>query len=292
MPTRLEIRNAIFSMKGLKAPGPDGIQPLFYQRFWDTVQNSVCLFVQNCFIKGEFPAHLNKSLITLIPKIENPETINQFRPITLCNVIYKIVTKVIDQRIRPVLDRIIGPFQSSFMPVRQTSDNIITTQEIIHSLMKRKSQKKGLIIKIDLEKAYDRISWRFLKKVLENFNFSRNSVNLIMSCVAKGETSILWNGEKTDPFFPSRGLRQGDPLSPYLFVLCLEYLSNLINTKVESKDWIGIKASKNGPVFSHLFFADDLIFFAEANENCCRTIMDVLNDFCMVSGQKVNFHKS
>lgn len=115
--------------------------------------------------------------------------------------------------------------------------------------MKSKGKIGGMVLKIDLEKAYDRISWNFLKKVLHNFNFSEKTINLIMSCMNNGETTILWNGEKTEAFTPGRGLRQGDPLSP-----------------VNTKDWEGLKASPNGPVFSHLFFADDLILFAKAND--------------------------
>ena len=117
-------------------------------------------------------------------------------------------------------------------------------------------------------------------------------MKLIMTCVTHGSTAILWNGETLNKFNPSRGLRQGDPLSPYLFVLCQEYLSNIINDKVISKDWLGIKASPRGDAFRHLFFANDLIFFAKASEKSCRNIMEVLNAFCEISGQRVNFSKS
>lgn len=97
-------------------------------------------------------------------------------------------------------------------------------------------------MKIDLEKAYDMMDWNFIEKVLWEFNFSDKWVKLIMICVTLGESSILWNGETLNALKPICGLRQGDPLSPYLFVLCFEYLSNLINDKVNSKDWVGIKA--------------------------------------------------
>ena len=113
-----------------------------------------------------------------------------------------------------------------------------------------------------------------------------------MMCVTQWETSILWNGEALNAFKPACGLRQWDHFSPYLFVLCLEYLSNLINDKVNSKDWVGIKAYPRGAAFSHLFFADDLILFAKVTESSCHTVMEVLNDFCENSGQRVNFLKS
>lgn len=236
IPNDIEIKKGIFSMEGLKAIGPDRVQPLFYQKHWEIVKKFVCSFVKKCFMKNEFPNHLNKSLITFIPKIDNPKLINQFRTITLCNVIDKVVIKVIFQMIRLILDKIVGPFQSSFMPGRQTMDNIIISQEIIHTLMNKKGKSGGMVLKIDLEKAYDRVNWSLLVKVLQNFNFSTNFIKLIMSCVAQGKTSIFWNCEKTNSFAPSRGLRQGDPLSPYLFVRCYEYLSNLINTRFFQKN--------------------------------------------------------
>lgn len=100
---------------------------------------------------------------------------------------------------------------------------------------KKGGKDGGIIFKIDLEKAYDRISWSFLEKCLDSFKFDKNWIKLVMSCVTQGETSILWNGEPLQPLSNERGLREGDPFSPYLFVLCLEYLSNFINEVVDSK---------------------------------------------------------
>ena len=239
----------------------------------------MCSFIKNYFKEESFPSEFNNCFITLIPKVDNPETIKQFRPITLCNVSYKILTKVLVNRIRPLLGKLIGPFQSSFLPGRQTSDNIIITQEILHSLDNRKIGKQGMIFKIDLEKAYDKISWDFLGKALFNINLNVKWVKLIMSCVSGGHTSVLWNGEPLPQITQRRGLRQGDPLSPYLFVICMEYLSGLILDRVEKKQWEGIKASPNGPTITHLFFADDLILFDNADKVNCATILEVLEEF-------------
>lgn len=113
-----------------------------------------------------------------------------------------------------------------------------------------------------------------------------------MSCVTNFSTAIIWNGEPLEEFSPQRGLRQGDPLSPYLFVLCMERLSALINTKVQEGNWKGIKVSRNALPISHLFFADDLILFGEVNSRTCSAIMNVLHEFCDMSGQSINFAKS
>ena len=130
---------------------------------------TLCNFVTNCLNTLDFPPWLNDSLITLIPKVDNPDCTNQFRPITLCNVAYKVISKIIVKRLRPLLHKLVGPYQASFMPDRQTKDNIIITQEIIHTLEKRKYREGGIILKIDLEKAYDMISWSFWRRCLITF---------------------------------------------------------------------------------------------------------------------------
>ncbi len=140
------------------------------------------------------------------------------------------------------------------------------------------------MVKIDLKKAYDRLEWSFIREVLLFFHFPSHLISLIMDCVSSSTISILFNGGRMDEFSPSRGIRQGDPLSPYLFILCMEYLSLRIFEACQNKNWKSIKASRSGPSFSHLFFADDLLLFADASETCCRTIIAVLDDFCSCSG--------
>lgn len=283
---------AIKDIGAFKAPGKDGIQAIFYQNYWHSIGHSVGDFVKNCFQNKYVPPEINETLIVLIPKVEHPKTIKQFRPISLCNVTYKISTKIIVERLRPLLYSVISPNQSSFIPGRTTTDNIIITQEILHTLRYKKGRWGGMIFKIDLEKAYDRLSWDFIKETLMEFKLNDDWIDLIMSCVTNKLSSILWNGEVINGIHNKRGLRQGNPLSPYLFVLCMERLSNMINRKVREGCWKGIKASRNSPSLSHLFFADDLILFAQANHTNCATVMAVLSEFCEVSSQKVNLLKS
>ena len=116
--------------------------------------------------------------------------------------------------------------------------------------------------------------------------------DIIMSCVSTMSTSILFNGEALEHIYPSRGIRQGDPLSPYLFILCMDFLGQLIEKKCNAKLWQPVKASQSGPTFSHLFFADDLLLFAKTDYINCLAIRDVLDDFCSISGQTVNEAKS
>ncbi|CAL5382784.1 unnamed protein product [Camellia sinensis] len=288
-----EVWKAVKNIQAFKAPGKDGFQAFFYHTYWDIVGGSVFELVRNCFSTRIIPLDINRTLIALIPKVDNPESIKQFRPISLCNVTYKIITKILVSRLRPLLNGIISPNQSSFIPGRSTSDNIIITQEAIHTVRKLKGKAGYMIFKIDLEKAYDNISWEFLEQTLFEFNFDCKFIEMVMNCVTNLSTAILWNGEPLEEFKPSKGLRQGDPLSPYLFVLCMERLSNMINHRVEAKDWRGLPLSKKGPNISHFFFfADDLMFFAKADVVNCQTILEVLNEFSMLSGLRVNLTKS
>lgn len=149
-----------------------------------------------------------------------------------------------------------------------------------------------MALKIDLEKAYDKQEWSFIKDMLIRANLPNDIIDVIMSCVSSVSTSILFNGEALDPILPSRGIRQGDPLSLYLFILCMDYLGQLIEEKCSVNLWQLVKASQSGLAFSHLFFANDLMLFAKAYGVNCSAIRDVLDLFCSLSGQTVSESKS
>ena len=149
-----------------------------------------------------------------------------------------------------------------------------------------------MAIKIDLEKAYDRLKWSFIRDILALFKFPNHLTSLIMSCVSTSFISVLYNGGALEPFLPSRGIRQGDPLSPYLFILCMEVLGAFITEKCVSMLWDPIKASREGLAFSHLFFAEDLVLFAKVDRKNCLAVRDVLDSFCSLLEQKVSNAKS
>jgi hypothetical protein len=195
-------------------------------------------------------------------------------------------------RLRPFLDQIVGPFQSSFIPGRGTTNNAIILQEAIHSMRKSKRKKGDMVFKIDLEKAYDNVSWDFLQACLTQNGFPPVTVKLIMYCVTSSSLSILWNGRRLSNFTPTTGLRQGDPLSPYLFVLCMEVLSRSIIKSIDDGHWQPVRLSRNGPPLSHLFFADDVLLFAKATKSQALNIASTLNRFAVYSGLKVSNIKS
>ena len=148
------------------------------------------------------------------------------------------------------------------------------------------------MIRIDLEKAYDRLSWSFIRDTLESIGLSSSWTRNIMKCVESSRMSITWNGDKLEWFRPASGIRQGDSISPYLFVLCMERLGHVINQAVSEGKWKPIKLSRRGPPLSHLFCADDLILFVEASESQIVAVMACLDLLCNSSGQKISLNKS
>lgn len=145
---------------------------------------------------------------------------------------------------------------------------------------------------VDLEKAYDRLRWDFIEDTLGGVGFDEHFIHIIMKCISLAKMKIMWNGSLSEEFNMERGIRQGDSLSPYIFVLCMERLSHIINDSIESKHWRPIKVSRGGPQISHLFFADDLLLFVEASCNQMRVINDCLANFWKYSGAKVSVEKT
>ena len=160
---------------------------------------------------------------------------------------------------------------------------MIIVQVIIHTLSRKKGRAGYMAIKIDLEKAYNKLEWSFIRDMLIRANLPANLIDIIMSCISMVSTSILFNGEALDPIYPSRGIRQGDPPSPYLFILCMEFLGQLIEEKCNAKLWQPVKASCGGPAFSHIFFANDLVLFAKTDHVNCSVVKDVIDAFCNAS---------
>lgn len=278
-------------MGSLKAPGEDGYPALFYKNNWHVVGKSVLQFVHSMWQDHDLIKSINNTLLILIPKVDKPEFINQFRPIALCNTIYKCLTKVVANRIKPLLRDCISPLQVSFVPRCQIQDNIIIAHELIHTMNRMKGRRGFMTIKID-EKAYDRLSWSFIRSCLMGFDFPERLVNIIMACVTSSSFNVLWNRDKSEQFFPLKGIRQGDPLSSYLFVICMDKLSHLIVDAVDKKEWNPIRAGRHGPPISHLLFADDLLLFAEASCSQMDKVLEVLNVFCESSGHRINNSKT
>ena len=229
----------------------------------------------------------------MIPKTERPTRMTELRPISLCNVGYKIISKVLCQRLKICLPSLISETQSAFVPGRLISDNILIAQEMFHGLWTNKACKgKYMAIKTDMSKAYDRVEWDFIKALLQKMGFDFHWITLMMECISSVQYRVLLNGQPRGLIVPHRGLRQGDPLSPYLFILCTEALIANIKKAERRKLLTGMKVARACPSISHLLFADDSLFFCKALKEECHTILRILKEYEVVSGQLINFDKS
>jgi hypothetical protein len=173
-----EISDAMFQIGPLKAPGVDGFPARFYQRNWGTIKEEIINAVKLFFVTGRMPDGVNDTAIVLIPKVDQPETLKDFRPISLCTVMYKVIAKCMVNRLRPILGEIISLNQSAFVPGRLITDNALVAFECLHFIEQNINQNKNFCAyKLDLSKAYDRVDWDFLRKVMQRLGFSHRWVD-------------------------------------------------------------------------------------------------------------------
>ena len=207
----------------LKASGSDEMPPLFYQTYWIDVDMDISHAILLCLNSRSIMKSINHIFITLIPKVQNPKRVSNFRPISFCNVIYKIGSKVIANRLKPLLDSIVSETQSAFIANRLITYNILIAFESLHHMKNNCIGKQGyMALQLDTSKVYDRVEWSFLEQIFLKLGFHEDWVALLMACITTVSYSILVNGKPKGLFRPSRGLRQGDPLSSYLFLFCAE----------------------------------------------------------------------
>lgn len=203
-----------------------------------------------------------EALLVLVPKEPRPSSLKKFQPISLLYVQVKLASKMIVNRLKPLMRELVGPSQTSFILGRKSLDNVILCQELVHTLRFTKARQGGMIIKVDLEKAYDMMKWEFVKKTMRDAYIPQQIAKVVMNMLKKSTSRLLWNGEITDKIHHKRGLRQGDPLSPYLFVLCLERLGHWICRRVEDGVWKPLKASR-GALKSPTSFSLTICYFLQ-----------------------------
>ncbi|PKU61732.1 putative mitochondrial protein [Dendrobium catenatum] len=199
---------------------------------------------------------LKDTVVILLHKGNNPDHPSKFRPISLCQTIYKVIAKILVNRIKGILPSIISEEQAAFVPGRSISDHCLLGQEIMNMFKVSKSAKGWLALKVDMEQAYDKMNWRTLDVVLTKMGFPQRFRSWVMSCVTAPRFAILVNGTLTDGITAGCGFRQGCPLSPYLFILCSVLLSLHFRQNYLE---LGIQIRVGGPAFSHLLYADDVL---------------------------------
>jgi hypothetical protein len=243
------------------------------------------------FHEGKLPLfNLNFGIITLLPKEQEVKKIQQYRPICMLNVSFKIFTKVLANRVSSIACKVIKPSQTAFLPGRYILEGVVILHETIHELHRKK--QSGLILKLDFEKAYDKVNWSFLQQVLRMKGFSNKWCQWIDSIVKGGSVCVKVNDEMGHYFQTKKGLRQGDPLSPILFNLIADMLAVLIERSKELSFFDGLVPHLVDDGLSILQYADDTILLLDDDLEKAKNLKLVLSAFEKLSGLKINFHKS
>ena len=288
-----DIRRAAFGVKGDSAPGEDGLTGHFYQRYWHIVGPKFVQAVQGFFLTAIMPDGWNHTQLSLLPKVPNPSAMTDMRPISLCSVQYKIISRILCDRLKKVLPDIVSDTQGAFVAGRLITYNIIVAHEMVHGLRtNKKVGETSMAIKTDMSKAYDRVEWNFVEILLEKMGFARDWIRWVMACISSVSYAVLLNGQSHGFIRPERGIRQGDPLSPFLFILCTEALVNVLNQSETQGKLHGIKLSSSCPAVHHLLFADDSLLMCDATVCESEEIKSCLKLYGDASGQVINTSKS
>jgi hypothetical protein len=218
--------------------------------------------------------------------------VNQFRPISLYNISYKIIAKILANRLKSTLQKIISLPQSTFVPKRNIQDNSIIAHELLHSFNLKRGKCDFMFLKTNMEKAFDKMEWKLILSIMQHLGFHVTWLQWIQSCISSPSFSILLNGGPFGLFSPSRRLRKGDPLSPFLFILGSELLSRLLLIEERQGKIKGMKIARNSPTINHLLFTDDLLLFGKASLLDAESIKVCLDKYCSWSGQSINSRKS
>ncbi|KAK8939158.1 hypothetical protein KSP39_PZI011122 [Platanthera zijinensis] len=280
---------AIRDLKPNRSPGRDGMTASFLHSFWLTIKKEVCSALQEFFRTGLMPPEWKETLVVLIPKVPNAAQPDKFRPISLCQTIYKVAAKVLIRRLHPLLPSLVSPEQGAFVPGRSISHHCFLAQEIMHKFKVSTARSGFMAIKIDMAQAYDKMAWGTLQQVLLLFGLPVRFIHWILQCVMHPRFALLINGKQTSWIEATCGFRQGCPLSPYAFILCSELLSRALQLQGHS---IGISLSPAGPRISHLLYADDILLVGAASLTALGAIRSTLGNYCKWTGQCINLSKS
>lgn len=286
--SELEVKKAIFSCASEKAPGPEGFPMLFYQRFWDHLKLDILALFDDFYRGTTDLSDLNASWVCLISKKERVKSAKDLRPISLVHGLTKIISKVLATRLQSVMDALINQHQAAFVRGRYILDNYYCAHILTHHLVSSKQQ--AAILKLDFERAFDHISWSFLIQLVKARGFGDRWCGWINLLLQSSSTMILLNGVPGNTINCKRGLRQGDPLSPLLFILCVDVLYNMMQRAVDSNA-ISAVGLENLKVHT-LQFADDTLMFFDGSLRTAAAIKLILEGFSESSGLNINYNKS
>ncbi|XP_026430512.1 uncharacterized protein LOC113327547 [Papaver somniferum] len=285
-----EIKKTVFDMDPESSPGPDGFSGFFYRSCWEIIQQDLLAAIQFCWRRRFIPKGMNYSFLVLLPKTQGARSANQFRPIGLSYVLFKIFTKIITTRMSSLMVKLISPQQFAYIKGRSIQEQVMLASELVNEMkIKRRGGNVGL--KLDISQAYDSVSWEFLMKVLRKYGFSSSWCDWLIALFQSAKISVLVNGGPSGFFSVGRGLRKGDLLSHILFVLMEDVLSINISKLVEMGKILPM-VIRNGVHPTHLFFADDVFMFCNGAKKSLKNLLSLLDDYQISSGQVINKSKS
>ncbi|XP_060184581.1 uncharacterized protein LOC132614194 [Lycium barbarum] len=260
LPTEEEVKEAVFSLNSESASGPDGFTGLFYQKCWDTIKEDVTMMVRAFFCGYEIPKFISHIKFVLLPKKKVINTYSDMRPTSLSSFAKKVLSKVLHNRISEVLPRIISSNQTGIVNGRIIVENVLLAQEVVKDINIRASNT-NVVIKLDMAKAYDRLSWILLTRGLRQFGFGEIIIDMVWRLISNNWYSVLINGQSHGFFRSSRRVKQGDPLSPTLFIIAVEVLSRSLNKFHEKPKFISYSMPKWSPQINHFSYVDDTLLF-------------------------------
>ena len=285
-----EVKNALFSMDINKAPGPDNIPIEFYQHCWDIVKLDI-MNLFNKFHQGSLDVQrLNYGVITLLPKMSDAETIQQFRPICLLRSIYKLITKTLTIRLEPYAPKLFSIHQNAFIKKRNIMDGIFSLHELMHHTHVKK--QVGIVLKLDFEKAYDKVNWDFLLNCHRVRGFSEKWCSWTKMILYNGTVCVKMNNELGNYFQSAKGVRQGDPMSPTLFNMVAECLTKMVLSAQDNGLITGFAADIIDKGVAILQYADDTVLCIKHDPEQAVNLKLLLYLFELMSGLKINFMKS
>ncbi|XP_057791059.1 uncharacterized protein LOC131008183 [Salvia miltiorrhiza] len=291
LPDEEEITAAVFTMDSYSSPGPDGFSGKFCQSCWQIIKSDIWEAVQAFFRHSYLPQGCNSNTLVLIPKKDVVRSVADLRPIVLSNFLFKIISKVLASRLNQVAPSFVSPQQFGFISGRSIHDCIILGSEGFN-YMRRTGKGQNMACKIDIKKAFGTLNWSFLLNVLRVAGFHSIFIRWIEVILHSARISILYNGQLHGYFGCSRGVRQGDPLSPILFGIAEDVLSILFSNCVNSDHLVPMPWSRRKSFTTHLFYADDILVFFQATISNAHTLWKILDFYGNISVQIVSQEKS
>ena len=281
-----EIEKTLINMKNGTSPGSDGFSVEFYKFFWKELKCFFKAMCDDCCKKGALPHSMKEGIIVLIPKPNKPrDQMKSYRPITLLNVCYKLISGSIANRLKGVLSKLIGAHQTGFLKKRFIGDNIRMIYDIIQTMNEEKLN--GILISLDIEAAFDSVSWRFLREVMKKQDIPANIIRWFNALYVGSTARVAYNGHLSGEIKLSRSCRQGDALSCYLFLLVMEILANKI---IQNREIKGVKLGNREHKIS--MYADDTVCLLHPDEYSLRALFQELGWFAKYSGLRPNLEKT